>query len=160
MSAAELITKDPSVRFIRQPIPVVGELRVVWRISLVIVILYICGHGREKRMSLKKLHVIAWGCKTSRTNAQVAAQLDAGQVAGGPFVGVDPTLNAAIDFAVAENLVLYLQNGRISLSSEGAALAKELMTGDVLMSEKSFASGLKSLATEQAITRLYARARQ
>lgn len=47
--------------FKRRPAPVPGDLRPAWRIALILLILF---QSRQKKASLRKLHVISWAARS------------------------------------------------------------------------------------------------
>jgi len=156
-SAADLVTKTPVVRFRRQPAPVPAELRPLWRVSQLLILLAICGHGKQKRISVRRLHVVAWGTRSPQTQAQVISQFSSADILGGAFVGVDPALNMAIDFAAGEGMITYMANGRISLTPLGISAAQELLRSECLAFERTAAYAIKPHVTETSVNRVFAR---
>lgn len=158
MQLADLVTREPTVRFRRRPVPIAPDHRVLWRLAAVVVLLRSAGRGEACRSSLRRLHVLSWGTRSDATHGHLVEQLQATAALGGPFVSVDPALNLAIEFAVGEGLVLREPHGRLVLTASGKACADEIIGAHLLASEASRAKDLKSLATEGNIQNLLRRA--
>jgi hypothetical protein len=158
MQLAELVTREPAVRFRRRPVPIAPDHRVLWRVAAVVVLLRSTGRGEACRSSLRRLHVLSWGTRSDMTRAHLMEQLQATAALGGPFVSVDPALNLAIEFAVGEGLVVREAHGRLALTASGSACADEIISAGLLASEASRAKEIKNLATEGNIKNLLRRA--
>jgi hypothetical protein len=160
MSLADLVTRNPRVRFTRRPVPLPPELRSVWRVATVVVLMRIAGTGKAGRVSLRKLHALSWACRSPQTRQAITAQLEGTAAHGGPFVSVDPALNSAIDFAHGEGLVERLANGRLALSESGQRAADEIVESGALAFEAECARQLKPAATERNVAMFLRRARR
>lgn len=158
MQAADLVTRQPAVRFRRRPIPLTADQRAVWRMAALLVLLRCAGRGATSRSSLRRLHVLSWGSRSEATHARLMEQLTNANALAGAFVGVDPALNLAIDFAAGEGLVTREAHGRVSLTPDGKTCADEVIGAGLLAAEVDRAVQLKGVATESNINKLLRRA--
>ena len=152
MSDISFIRKlDIPFRFIRRPSSVPGELRMTWGIALLLMIVL---NSRSKRTSLQRLHVLNWASR-SAINREIFEGILTGEKSASDFIPrVEPSLNRAIQFAVAEKLVVIDQGKRVALTARGFGTAEEINKGDALVAEKSFLKRIKSVATERRIDQL------
>jgi hypothetical protein len=135
--------------FKRRPSPVPGDLRPLWRIALVLLILL---SSRSKKASLRKLHVISWAARSSINRGRFI-RYSKGKIAKDEIIPrVEPSLNRAIDLARGEGLVTVDGGKSLTLSSIGLNLADEInRSEDCLIAEKQFLSEVKSFANETNI---------
>jgi hypothetical protein len=140
--------------FVRRPVPVPGDLRIVWRLSLLLMIL---GTSRSKKASLVKLHVLN---DAARSQATVARAPHAPAAATAPRwrVRVEPALGRAIDFLVGEKLAAWVEvSNRIGLqlTAGGLKAADALLKNDSAMKEeRAFIQAVARDATESFVTTL------
>ena len=160
MALADFVTRNPRAHFVRRPAPLPPELRTIWRIGVVLIVMRICGWKKECRISLRRLHTIGWALQSPRTLAALERQLNGGSIPGGPFVSVDPALNLAVDFTIGEGLAKRAGGGRLVLTDGGWEAANEILDSDVLLFEAQAARGLKRIATEAGVADLLRKARE
>jgi hypothetical protein len=156
MDPLDLISLNPRARFRRQPLPVLGEQRIIWRIALIATLLHIAGRtSREakKRMSLRKLHILAWGIRSEKSCEAVRARLQSDRVTDLPAIRVDPGFNQAIDFACAEMLTSCTER-HIDILPKGELMAQQVADLGILVDERRRAVILKPFCTEKAIEQL------
>jgi hypothetical protein len=132
--------------FKRRPAPVPGDLRPAWRIALILLVLL---NSRQKKASLRKLHVISWAARSS-VNRLTLIRYSKGDVSKEKIIPrVEPSLNRAINLALGEGLVLIDKGKNLTLAIEGVKSAEEFNgRKDFMVEEKNFLSEIKSFATE------------
>jgi hypothetical protein len=121
--------------FTRRPVSIAADLRPLWRISIICLILQ---HCRMTAATLVQLHVLNWALRDQTTRA---AFLDAlrGGLTDAPIVRIDPSLNRAVDLAIGEGLVNRSSQGRLVLGQRGATLAQRVLSDDaIFVDEKAF----------------------
>jgi hypothetical protein len=135
-----------------RPEPLPGDLRLAWGISLIILIL---GRCRGKRASLQKLHFMAHSART-RAARQQAKRLFARDLSTADMVvRVEPWLNRALSFAIAEHLVSLEGGGHARLQEEGIEAFDKISHADsVMVEEKEFLDDISRQATEAAINKI------
>lgn len=157
MNLIDYIDQDPSVRFRARPRPISPENRLSWRLAHVLLILELAGRGNQRTASFKRLHVLSWGSRFSKTHGYLMDCLTGKTPLGVPFVGVDPVLNAAVDFGIAEQFIVRTKNSRLCLTATGRSAAAEVLGLDVLADERTRLVALKQLANEGNIASLLSR---
>jgi hypothetical protein len=143
---------DIPFTFTPRPAPVPGDLRPIWRVSLILLILL---NSRGKKASLQKLHVMNWSAR-SRFNSDLLLHYMEKKVSKEEVVPrIEPSLNRAIDFAKGEGLVAVENGKNLILTTVGTLTAEEIdRHADCMTKEKSFLKKLKSFANEQNIEEL------
>ncbi|MGD9919851.1 MAG: hypothetical protein AB7V13_00150 [Pseudorhodoplanes sp.] len=135
--------------FVERPIPVPGDLRLSWRIPIVLLMLH---HSRQNKASLVKLHVLNDAVRTP-TGAERLRQIVRDQL---PPVfwqpRIEPAFARAIDFANGDGFVTWVSttNGSgLSLTDKsGPVLSKLIEMTDVLADEKQVILELAGKVTE------------
>lgn len=134
-----------------RPQPLPGDLRIGWGVSLVILVL---GCSRGQRASLQKLHFLAHLSRTKTTRAQTIGvfrrDIDPMMLS----VRVEPWVNRAIAFAVAEGFVAMRDGKAASLTEAGKELHGKLMGLTALEEEKTFLADVGRRATEQVVEKI------
>lgn len=126
---------DARVRFQANRTVLPASNRVVWRMSLLVLVL---GKFRGQTASVGSLHLISWALRGSRTSNMLRSWLTGETVADLVTSRMDPLLETTLRLASAEGLVTMTTNGRVALTERGKELAAVLDgDGDVLASEKS-----------------------
>lgn len=141
--------------FTVRPTPLPADLRAIWRISLLLLMLNrACRGGRS---SLLRLHVLNWGIRTDAGRRHLFAALDGSRRPQDLLVRLEPSLNRAIDFALGEGLVTLRQGDRIEIAARGTDTLREVdALPDLFRNEKEFLSHVGLRITEtwvQAVMR-------
>lgn len=144
---------DAPFRFKSRPVAVPGDYRPAWRISLVVLIL---ACSRSNKASLQKLHVISWAMRTRESRAQFLKFADGAIDKQGVQIRIDPTMNLAFDFAVAEGLAAFSKGKNLQLTAKGRSLADEIESAeDCMVEEKAFLASAAPVATEKKIATIF-----
>jgi len=135
--------------FKKRPAPVPGDLRPMWRISLILLILL---HSRSKKASLRKLHVVSWAARSPANRASFV-KYSKNEIAKDEIIPrVEPSLNRAIDLARGEGLMTIDGGKNLLLSSTGLLAAEEInRSTECLMEDKRFLAEIKAFANETNI---------
>ena len=138
-----------------QPTAIKGDLRPLWRMCLVVLLMRKCCRGN--RTSHAKLHVLNWAMlnETNRTNL---LKLTSGESKPTDIlVRIEPFLNVAVNYALGEGLIEQKNGDRLVLSTRGVTLADKLIgMEDVFESEKQFIALLGNKLSEKLVTELFA----
>ena len=94
---------DVPFTFHLRPRPLACELRPVWRLHMLMLILEQCWGGQA---SLEQLHVLNWAARTRESRLAFLEFLAARRSPSQVIVRYDPSLNRAVHFAFAEGLVM------------------------------------------------------
>lgn len=136
MTTGEITSRRFSFR--RRPTPVPGDLRIAWRVSLILLMLLA---SRSNRASLAKLHILNDAIRSNQVDRlRDATDTDAKIL---PWnLRVEPAFARAVDFVVGERLADWTKaGGRASLQ----------LTGTGLLAAESVEKLENALETERAI---------
>jgi hypothetical protein len=140
--------------FERRPMPVPGDLRIAWRVALILVML---GCSRSNRASLAKLHILNDAVRFNQHGHLKAALAVAHRGLPWDF-RVEPAFARAIDFVVGEKLATWTKaTGRaaLQLTKLGAEAAEAVMgLEDALVTERAIVSELAKAITETRVATL------
>ena len=158
---------DIPFTFHARPRPIACELRPVWRLHALALILNKC-HGGQANM--EQLHVMNWATRTDETRRAFIEFLDGRRSPSQMIVRYDPSLNRTVHFAFAEELVTrrelqlsldVIRNTtsppyRVSLSKKGRELVKEIQSMDDCFVElKQFLDTIPKKVTQKQIEMLF-----
>jgi hypothetical protein len=143
---------DTRFSFSATPYPVPADLRPLWRMALVVLMLDKCW-GR--RSSVGQLHVFNWGIRTKGSQDAFLRMLGGEIGPDKPIVRFEPSLNRAIDFALGEGLVKKRTHDVIELTEKGVVMARQVQQApELLGAEKEFLSKIEGKLTQQQINAL------
>ena len=105
-----------SIKFTRRPMPVIPDHRPMYKIALLLLVLKECSVGGKS--SLIRLHLFNWALKNKDRARQLMYSAEKKELTFDIW-GVDPTVNFAINHAVANGLMNKISTGyQISLRGE------------------------------------------
>ena len=140
--------------FQRRPTPVPGDLRIAWRVALILIML---GCSRSNRASLAKLHILNNAVRPEHHLRPSIAAYDLEEDLHRDF-RVEPAFARAIDFVVGERFATWTKaSGRaaLQLTKAGIAAAGSVMAlDDALVIERAVISKLARSTTENAVAGL------
>jgi hypothetical protein len=139
--------------FRRKPISLPAELRPDWKMATLLLILRIASHGSKS--SLKRLHVMNWATRSPKFRAEFESALMKPLPLFGLSVRFEPAFSRAIDLAVGEGFVNWVEGNRLKLQPKGARWVDKIIEQeDIMRTEREFLSAMKGKFTEQAASRL------
>jgi len=146
--------------FQRRPTPVPGDLRIAWRVALILIML---GCSRSNRASLAKLHILNDAVRSNQHGDLKTALTGARRDLPWDF-RVEPAFARAIDFVVGEKLASWTKTtGRAALQlTKGGLEAVEAVMGleDALVTERTIISELAKAIPETAVAALLGEGRR
>ena len=145
--------------FRRRPIPVPGDLRIAWRVALIVSML---GHSRARRASLAKLHILNDAIRSNKFE-HLRAVLN-GTRSNLPWnLQVEPAFARAIDFAVGDKLATWTKtSGRaaLQLTAKGVEVSKAIdLLNDALVPEKALITECANAISEGLVNTLLGESR-
>lgn len=154
--SATVFDFDASFEFTRRPRSVPGDLRIAWRISVLLLGLY---KSRGKRASYYKIHVLNDLFVNPSACGKLRNILNGDLPAIVWRTRVDPSLNRATDFLVGEGLSNWTEaseRANLVLTAKGIQRAESLFElADVLSAEKEISSEFSMKLTESFVRSLY-----
>ncbi|MDE3183965.1 MAG: hypothetical protein KGM16_11150 [Bacteroidota bacterium] len=139
--------------FRRRHLPINADYRPMYKIGIIVCILSkVCIANKS---SLNKLHFFVWALKSNKNRANILKLLDSGETSEIISWGVEPALNKALSFCLAEELIS-LPTDKYVLTEKGRELFIKIESDpDLLLDEKTFLSNIgKRKVTETYIDRL------
>lgn len=135
--------------FDAKPDAVPYNYRISYKVSIICLMIYKCCGRRG--CSLIKMHIIASALADSRFYKKLMKFLDS-NLQREFIVRFDPALNRALEYALADGLVVQQANGSYKLSVEGKSLAKEISEdNEILCSEKQILDDIFLKLSEERI---------
>lgn len=147
--------REGTVLFRDRPKPCAGDMRIVWRVSVILVALLHC-HG--KKASFAKLHVLNDAIRTRKSRESLVDVVEGRSDALSYVLRVEPAFTRALDFVVGEKFATWgvsRKHTTLTLTEAGvkAALTVDGQE-DVLLDERSFLSGPAKKLTEGFVNKL------
>lgn len=137
-----------------RPTSAAPDLRPIWRVPLVALLVRACS---QQKATHEQLHVLNWGIR-SPSGAETLADFLAGEVAPErAIVRFDPALDRAAALARGFGLIDWKTKYWV-LTSAGEAVAADVDAADLLSQERSLLSTLPKPLTQAAVGRLLKRA--
>lgn len=136
-----------NIRFRRKPMPLYAELRPLYKISQLLLVLDIASRG--KRANLIKLHLFSWVLKTEQREKILLESAEQGKILFG-FWGIDPAVNVALQFAMAEGFVFW-DKGAYKISEKGTLFIRKSDLHDLFIDEVKFLKAIGNKITDTMI---------
>lgn len=149
------LPKSRQFSFTARPVPIPGDLRIGWRVSLIVMML---GVSRSNRASLAKLYVLNHAARSSVARAQLERILAGDEPALYWHMRVEPAFARAVNFVVGEGFAEWVETSQrvgLQLTARGL-VAWKLLDDDeaVLAEEKAFLKRSGRQTTEVFVSRL------
>ena len=158
---------DAPFTYHARPRPIACELRPVWRLHVLVLILEKCRGGQA---NMEQLHVLNWAAWTRESRQDFLAFLSGKRTPSQIIVRYDPSLNRAVHFAFAEDLVTRRElqlslngerNGssppyRVLLTKKGRELLKQIHSmDDCFTGLKQFLDAIPQKVSQKQIEMLF-----
>ena len=147
--------------FRSRPIAVPGDMRIEWRVSLIVLML---GYSRAKQASLAKLHILNDAIRASRSEhlLELVVKAKPGRM---PWTfRVEPAFGRAVDFVVGDKIAGWTttaDRSALQLTAQGVRLFEALARDDdLLTSEKVVLAQYAKAITERMVTAVLSAARR
>jgi hypothetical protein len=152
-AATALMTLTARVSFMRRPSPVVGDLRLTWRLPLLLLTLHLC--CRNGQSSHKRLHLLNWAVRSPGGQRQLLSAIEGRRRPQDVIARTDPVLSQVIDYALGEGLLEFPRGDRVKLTTTGRELANSVLEEEAcLEAEKAFLGRLGRDVTEDWVDRI------
>jgi len=139
------------IRFSRKRVPISPELRPMYRISQIILILHLS--STKQTASLLKLQLFNWGLQNKGRYERLLKLKESSDF---PIIRFDPFLNRALNYGVAMGVFLFNEKtGKFSLTEKGELLAQRILKEDVFLEEKKFLKAIKKSLSDAYILQLF-----
>ncbi len=142
------MTDVSTLKFKRQPAPVLAEHRPLYKISQILLILYLASRGGKSKLT--RLHLFNWALKTSERSEllKTAAKTKILRITAWGF---DPAFAIALRYAIAEKLVREMSTG-YELTDRGRIFAGQIANEqDIFITEKAVLTAIGKKITETMV---------
>lgn len=148
------IAEITNFKFGRKPISIPPDLRPLWKISQIVLVLKLC--SREEKASIIKLQFFNWVLASDEAMEQIKQSVllnDNINEVG--IIHLDPSVNRAVEFAIGERLFDLNEKGSIYLTNKGEKLAQYLIEDkELFVKEKSSLSLIGKSISETKVKKL------
>lgn len=145
------MTDFSTLKFKRQPAPVLAEHRPLYKISQILLILHLASLGGKSKLT--RLHLFNWALKTPERSEllKVAAKTKVLRITAWGF---DPAFAIALRYAIAEKLVREMSTG-YKLTDQGTIFAKQIAKEqDIFITEKVVLTAIGKNITEAMVDKV------
>lgn len=146
---------DAPLIFRSRPEAIPGDLRPIWRICTILLILNLASRGGKA--SLSKVHVLNWAIRSKENQITLRRIMNGEMSPDRISVRVEPSLDRAIALASGENLIEFVGGKNVRLTWQGESAVRKLLDlEDILLDEKSFLLEIgKNKLTEIVVNDLF-----
>ena len=153
MNRVRIPELDTPFLFGSRPESLPGDLRPMWRIAAVLLILGIASRG--KKSSFGRLHVLNWAIRTEETRAALKSLIRGGATPETVVVRIEPSLNRAVDLASAEGFLQRVSGDRVQLTGLGSKRVEALLKSRALEVERLFLKEIGTSLTEARVKSIF-----
>jgi hypothetical protein len=140
------------IRFHHQPDPIPGDLRLGWRLPVLMLVLDQC---RGKTANLEQVHLLLWSLRSEAGRELIVRWFAGDRRPDDPIVRYDPSLTRTIALAIAAGLVNRNNNQTLTLGAQGRDIASVVKTQEgVLVEEKRTLQDLPKGITQAKVRQL------
>ena len=130
--------------FQRKPMPLMAEHRPIYKITQLLLVLYLSSRG--KKSSLIRLHLFSWVLKDEIRKKMLFESANQNQILFGVW-GVDPAVNISLQYAEAEGLII--KSGlSYKLTQDGIKYVSEIDSEIAFKDDYFFLQSIGSKITE------------
>ena len=138
--------------FDAKPDAIPYNYRISYKISIICLMIYSCCGRRG--CSLIKMHIIGSALSDNRFRKKLMTFLNS-HLQYNIIIRFDPALNRALEFAIADEMIVQQGNGTYKLTEKGKKLAKAISDDKTIFrSEKEILSEISLGLTEERIEEL------
>lgn len=141
--------------FASRPVPVPGDLRLSWRISLILMML---GGSRSNRASLAKLYVLNYAARSDHARAQLDRIILGTESSLNWHMRVEPAFGRAVNFVVGERFADWTQTAQragLQMTKTGIDAWRHIDEAEgVFTEEKRFLKEVGKKVTEDFVSRI------
>jgi hypothetical protein len=125
------------ISFEKRPIPIPADYRPMYKIGQIVLILrLVC---RSEKSTLLKLHLFSWALSTPENTAKLREHIQSNFQTEFAVWGIDPALNRALQFAIAEGISEVVAGKNYKLTEKGFRLFEMIKADeDLFTTEKAF----------------------
>jgi len=162
---------DVPYTFTRRPIPMPCDVRPVWRMHILVLLLNQCRGGKA---GFEQIHVLNWAIRSPETRMAFLQFIQGKRAPSDIIFRYDPSLNRAVRFAFVEGLVVHHEKDekesnlieeavrprvplyRIILTDKGRKLVAEIKAmDDCFTTERQFLHDIGPKISQKQVSLLF-----
>lgn len=124
------------ITFQQKPIPIPVDYRPTYKISIIILTLKLC--SSSETASLLKLHLFSWSLKSDLNRNKLKSFILSNYKDDFQVWNIEPALNRALQYCVADKLCDVTNNGKYKLTEKGDIFYNKILETDVFKEEIEF----------------------
>ena len=136
------------INFNRRPMPIYAEHRPLYKVAQILIALEVSSRGAKS--SLLRLQLLNWAIKEEFRRLVIIKAAETGKLTIDVW-GIDPALNAAIQFALAEKLITK-KVSHIIATTKGRDFVKEIIKGNEMEEEICFFQSIGKKISETMVS--------
>lgn len=142
------------IKFTRRKVPVSPEYRPLTKIAQIVLVLAMSSRGNSA--NLLKIQLLNWAFKSTERN-RIILMIIQDPLMTPPLINMDPSINRALQFAIADKLIIFSNTtGKFTLSIKGIEFAEAIQKeSDILISEKELLVNIGLRITDKVISSLF-----
>lgn len=145
--------ENRKITFEKKPIPLPAEYRPMYQISIIVLVLKYCCRGCTS--SLQKLHLFSWCLYSEKNMTALKYLIENNYKTQMPHWAIDPALNRALNYAVADGMCELTSNQKYRLTNKGLFFVAKIETDDDLFrNEKVFLKQIGKQLTDEIVDKL------
>ena len=118
-------------KFVIQPIPIPPDLRPLWKIAQLLLVLKLC--SRSDKATVLKLQLFNWALASPKSTEQFKKYILLNDQESKPTtIHLDPSVNRAVEFAIGEGFIDLDKQGKVTLTSKGDLFAQRILSDESL----------------------------
>lgn len=127
--------------------------RVLYLVMMILFIIYYTGAGKDKNISLLKLHLLLWAVKNIENQQTLLSSLYEDCVKSIGFWNIDIKNNAILTILLKDKLCAF-NGSKYYLTKDGSNLIKNIVDMDMFKDEQEFLKQIGKKLTDQKVTNL------
>ena len=138
------------MKFIKRPIALPSNYRIFYQVSILLLVLKLCC-AKNVGASTLKFQLLAWTLRDDDgCNSLMRVTKLKDEKCNFNFWSLDPALNRAIEFALADGFLI-LKNEKFISAPKGDALLRYILETDVFIHEKEILKKFNKSVTESFV---------
>ena len=137
------------IKFTNRPDPVPYNYRISYKVAQVCLILYLA--VKKGGCSFQMLQVVSTSLTSDYDMEQLKLLVDGG-IPDYSIIKFDPAVNYAVQFAIAEKIIIRQGNGKLKLTDKGKSFCRLILEDEtILVEEKRSLKNLQDINLEEII---------
>lgn len=137
----------------KKPIDIDTNSRVLYLAMMILFIIYYTGTGKDKTLSLLKLHLLLWAVKNVEKQQKLLTSMHEDCTKSIGFWNIDIKNNAILTILLKDKLCAF-NGSKYHLTEDGTALIKNIVGMDMFKMEQDFLKQIGKKLTDDKVAKL------